>query len=125
MVLFSRAEVNLQYLSTHYVKDTFSKAAHLSQVQFEYVADVVGIKVREFHQVLAILKRLAQLLHPRLGTIHTVDALQCTKTNAFNTGKLDAIFWLTMVMLSDHNCRISAGSYIIQMYLQKACPNFK
>lgn len=55
-------------------------SAHLSQVEFEYVADIMGIKVGELHQVLSILKRLAQLLHPRLGTIHAVDTLHGTET---------------------------------------------
>lgn len=56
------------------------KAAHLSQVEFEYIAYVMGIKLGELHQVLAILKCLAQLLDPRFGTVHTVDTLHGTAT---------------------------------------------
>ncbi len=67
-----------QYL--YWGKEEVSKATHLSQVELEYVAYVVRIKLRELHQVLAILKRLAQLLHPRLGAIHAVDPLHSTKT---------------------------------------------
>lgn len=52
--------------------------AHLSQVEFEHIADVVGVKVGQLHQVLPVLKRLTQLLHPRLGAIHAVDPLQGT-----------------------------------------------
>lgn len=57
-----------------------SKKAHLSQVELQDVADVVRVQLRELHQVLAVLKRLAQLLHPRLGPIHPVDALQSAET---------------------------------------------
>lgn len=56
------------------------KTAHLSQVELQDVADVVRVKVRELHQVLAVLKRLAQFLHPRLGPVHPVDALQSAET---------------------------------------------
>lgn len=37
---------------------------NLSQVKFEHVADVVGVKVRHLNQVLAILKCLAQFFNP-------------------------------------------------------------
>ena len=63
-------------------------AAYLSQVEFEYVADVMGVKLGKLHQVLAILKRLAQLLYPRLGAIHAVDPLHSTKTKCIQHRKI-------------------------------------
>ena len=34
------------------------------------------VEVGQLHQVLAVLKRLAQLLHAGLGPVHSVDPLQ-------------------------------------------------
>lgn len=84
--------VSLQYHNTYQVKNKVLKAAHLSQVEFEYVAYVVGIKLRELHQVLAILKCLAQLLDPRFGTIHAVDTLHSTKTKYIQHRKMRCNF---------------------------------
>ncbi len=49
--------------------------AHLPQVQLQYVADVVRRGLGQLHQLFAVLKRLAQLLHPRLHPIHTINTL--------------------------------------------------
>ena len=85
----------LQELNIYPTEDLLSKAAHLSQVEFEHVADVVGVQVGELHQVLAVLKRLAQLLHPRLGAVHTVDPLQRTKTETVSTRETCMQFFTT------------------------------
>lgn len=46
MTIFADSKsVNLQYFKTYYIKDKVLKAAHLSQVELEYVANVVGIKL--------------------------------------------------------------------------------
>lgn len=126
----------LQYMwlknISYYVKNKDSKAAHLSQVEFEYVADVVGIKVGELHQVLAILKRLAKLLYPRLGTIHAVDTLHSTKTKYIQHRKIRCNF-------QDHHGktgfhppskninRIHQSNINIKQYmhLQQMCANFR
>lgn len=79
------------YLDPYGVTEKVWKAANLSQVEFEYVANVVWRKVGELYQVLSVLKRLAQFLHPRFGTIHTVDALWAQKQNAFNTWTFYAV----------------------------------
>ena len=49
--------------------------AHLSQVELQHVADVMWVEVGQLHQVLAVLKRLAELFHAGLGPVHTVNAL--------------------------------------------------
>lgn len=72
---YKRKHKNTQF-SFHFLDVS---STHLSQVEFEHVADVVRIQFRELHQVLAVLKSLAQLLHTRLGTIHAVDPLHSTK----------------------------------------------
>lgn len=36
---------------------------YLSQVEFEHVADVVRIQIRELYQIFPVLKSLAQFLH--------------------------------------------------------------
>lgn len=72
---------------------------HLSQVQFENIAYVMGVKLRELNQMFAILKSLAQLLNPRFGTIHPVDALHRTKhTQLFGhlKDKHANVFWHTL-----------------------------
>lgn len=49
----------------------------------------MGIELRELYQVLSILKRLAQLLHPRLRTVYTIDALHREdKTLCLKCGKV-------------------------------------
>lgn len=50
--------------------------SYLSEVELEDVADVVGRVIRQLHQVLAVFKCLAQLLHTRLGAVHTINSLQ-------------------------------------------------
>ena len=52
----------------------------LSEVELEHIADVMRGGLRELHQLLAIFKGLAQLLHTRLHPIHTVDALHNRRT---------------------------------------------
>lgn len=59
--------------------DKVSGAAHLSQVELENVTDVMWIKFWELHQIFAVLKCLAQLLHPGFSAIHAVDALHRIK----------------------------------------------
>lgn len=48
---------------------------HLSQVELQDIADVVGGGLGQLHQLLPILKGLAKLLHTGLDTINSVDAL--------------------------------------------------
>lgn len=50
--------------------------AHLPQVKLQYITDVMRRGLRQFHQLFAVLKRLAQLLHPRLHPIHSINALR-------------------------------------------------
>lgn len=54
-------------------------SSHLSQVELEDIADVVRGGLGQLHQLLPILKRLAELLHTGLDTIDSVDALSETQ----------------------------------------------
>lgn len=49
---------------------------HLSQVKLEHIAYVMRVEVRKLHQVLSVLKGLAQLFHTRLRPIYTINALE-------------------------------------------------
>lgn len=53
-----------------------SGVSHLSQVQFEHIADVVRRGLGKLHQLFAVLKRLTQLLHSCLHSIYTVYSLK-------------------------------------------------
>lgn len=50
-------------------------APHLSQVELQDVADVMGGGLGQLHQLLPVLKGLAKLLHTGLDTVNSVDAL--------------------------------------------------
>lgn len=64
----------------------------------------MGIKLRELHEVLAILERLAQLLDPRLGTIHPVDSLHDTNTKYIQDKEMRCSF-------QDHHGKILDDSH--------------
>lgn len=50
--------------------------SHLAQVKLQYITDVMWWGLWQLHQLFAVLKRLAQLLHPRLHPIHSINALR-------------------------------------------------
>lgn len=53
-----------------------SPAPYLPQVELQDIADIMGGGLGQLHQLLPVLKRLAELLHAGLDAVNSVDALQ-------------------------------------------------
>lgn len=70
--------------------------AHLAQVKLQHVADIMWWGLRQLHQIFAILERLAQLLHPCLYAVHSINALKNKKVEAL--GIILHFYWLNSIM---------------------------
>lgn len=93
--------------------------SNLSEVKLQDVADVMWWALGQLHQLFAVLKGLAQLLHTSLHPVHSVDALQAWRRQFLNTSERSNHPELTFTQYKKHPLTFifSARLSISEMHL--------